>query len=181
MKLNKIEIRQKLETGRDYNGEEIARAILENSLEKELFKMALDKDPVLSNRAMWILWHCSNIDYERIKPFINKLIEHLNDKSVPSGVIRCILGLFQEKPVPLKHETFMLDRCFAYIVNTSQAIGVRVFAITVGFNISKKYPEIMEELKSILLHLPINEESPGIRARINNTLKQIEQYQRSLK
>lgn len=181
MKLSSTDIRKKLEDGRDYKALEFAQKILENNLEKDLFKLSIDEDPVLCNRAMWILWHCSIIDYGRIKPFLTKLIIHLNNKTIPTGVVRCILAMFQEESVPVKFESFMLDKCFGYILDSTQAIAVRAFAMTVVLNISKKYPELLQELKSTLLHLPLNEESPGIRTRTRNTLKQIEKYQRNLK
>src|ERR1700752_5544082 len=123
MSLTENDIRQKLEAGRDYKAPDFAKQIIKNKLESTLFKLSFDSDPLLSNRAMWILWHCSIIDYNSIKPFINKLILHLNNKAIPSGVVRCILSLFQEEPVPEKHHAFMLDKCYGYITNSTEAIA----------------------------------------------------------
>jgi hypothetical protein len=58
-------------------------------------------------------------------------------------------------------------------MNPSDAIAVRAFAITVAFNISKQYPELIQELEIILNHLNLTEESAAIKARVKSTLKEI--------
>ena len=181
MKLTANDIRRKLEAGRDYKAPDFAKLILNNHLETDLLKLAIDKDSILSNRAMWILWHCSVIDYKRVEPFLNKLITHLNNKAIPSGVVRCFLALFQENPVPEKHHSFILDKCYSYITNSTEAIAVRAFAMTVAFNVSKNYTELLQELEATLLHLSVEEESAAIRARTKNTLKSINQFKKKSK
>lgn len=158
---------------RNFKAPELAKTILTNHLEKELLILALDKDQLISNRAMWVLNHCNDLEFERIKPFYVKLINHLKSKNLHSGVIRSILRMFQSYPVPKKLESFMLDKCFEYIKNTSEAIAVRAFAMTVALNISKPYPELLNELSIVLNHLNIAEESAAINARTKNTLKEI--------
>lgn len=174
MSLTALDIKNKLEAGRDYKAADLAREIIRAGQEPALFKLSIHKDPILSNRAMWILWHCSMIDYNCVKPFLNKLILHLENKTIPSGVVRSILSLFQEEPVPEKYHSFMLDKCFGYITDSTGAIAVRAFAMTVAINISKNYPELLKELEATLQHLPISEESPGIRSRAQKILKLIQ-------
>jgi hypothetical protein len=157
---------------RNFKAPELAKTILINHLEKELLISALDKDPLVSNRAMWVLNHCADLDFDRVKPFQAKLINHLKNKNVYSGVIRSILRIFQKHPIPKKQESFMLDKCFEFIRNPAEAIAIRVFAMTIVFNISKPYPELLNELSIVLNHLNITEESAAVRARIKNTLKE---------
>ena len=144
-----------------------------NHLEEKLLVLALDKDEVISNRAMWVLNHCSDLDFERVKPFHTKLINHLKNKHIHSGVIRSILRIFRDCLVPKKFESFLLDRSFGYIKNPSEAIAVRVYAMTIVFNISKPYPELLNELTIVLTNLNLTEESGAINARVRNTLKAI--------
>lgn len=157
----------------ELNAHALAKIILEKGIEKELVAYGLDKDPVLSSRAMWVVDHCGDLDHERIKPFHSQLINNLKTKNLSSGIIRCILSLFQKHSVPAKHESFMLDTCYNYIKNPSEAIAVRAFAITVIYNISKPYPELLKELEIVLQHLVPTEDSPAMRARIKNTVKAI--------
>ena len=76
--------------------------------------------------------------------------------------------------VPKKQESFLLDVCYSYIQNPNQAIAVRAFAMTIIYNISKPYPELLIELKAILQLINRPEESSGIKSRIKNILKDIE-------
>lgn len=149
----------------------LAKHILDSTTEKELLTLCLDKDHVLSSRAMWVLGHCADIDPDRIKPFHAKLIDNLKNKGLHKGVIRTTLRLFQDQAVPVKHEAFMLDLCFNFIKDSSEAIAVRVFSISVAFNIAKAYPELLHELSMIITHLSVTEESPAIKNRMKNTLK----------
>jgi hypothetical protein len=158
---------------RNFNALELAKTILKNNIENELLVYALNKNQMLSNRAMWVLSHCADLDFERIKPFQVKLINHLKNKNIHSGVIRSVLRIFQEQPIPKKHESFMIDKCFEYIKNPKEAIAVRAFAMTVVYNISKPYPELLSELSIVLTHLNIEHESAGIINRAKNTLKNI--------
>ena len=68
----------------------------------------------------------------------------------------------------------MLDKCYSYIKNAGEAIAVRAFAMTVVFNISKPYPELLNELKSVLIHVNHPDESPGVKSKVKNTLKDID-------
>lgn len=170
----KINIKDELMADmRVFKAPDLAKIIIDNYQESELLTLALDKDVLLSSRAMWVLGHCSDIDYIRIKPFHIKLINNLKNKNLHNGVIRNTLRLFQKYSVPKKLESFLLDKCFEYVKNPSQAIAIRVFAMTVIFNISKSYPELLNELLIVLNHLRLTENGPGIISRVNNTIKEI--------
>lgn len=158
---------------RKFNAADLAQIVITNHLEKELLRYAFDTNQVVANRAMWVVNHCAAIDAKRIKPFYSKLINHLKNKHIHNGVIRSILGIFQTQSVPKKHEIFMLDKCYEYIKNPSEAIAVRAFAMTVAFNISKSYNDLLKELSIVLIHLNITEESAGIKSRVKHTLNAI--------
>lgn len=155
---------------RSFNAQELAKTILFEKLEKELLVYALSDNQLVSNRAIWVLTHCADLEPERIKPFHEILIKHLNNKKLHSGVVRSILRIFQTQSVPEKLQSFMLDKCFNYIKNPSEAIAVRAFAMTVIYNISKPYPELLNELAIVLNHLNIAEESAGMKNRVKHTL-----------
>ncbi len=157
-----------------FNPTKLAKKILDLSLEKELIRYCLSNDVLLSSRSMWVLGHCSEINFDRIIPFHEVLITNLKNETLHNGVIRNTLRLFQKYPVPVKHESFLLDKCLDYIKNPSQAIAVRAYSMTVVLNIAKKYPELLDELRLTLINLEFVSESPGIKSKIKNTLKTIE-------
>lgn len=158
---------------RAFKAPELAQRVLKNNLLEELVRCALQEDHLLSSRAMWVLGHCSDSDYESVKKYQGRLIENLAKPDLHNGVIRNTLRLYQEHPVPDEYHTFLLDKCYGYIKDPVQAIAVRAFAITVVLRISKPYPELIGELKMVLMHLSQQEEPPGIRSRVKNTLKAI--------
>ncbi len=84
-----------------------------------------------------------------------------------------MLHLFQNHPVPKKHETFLLDKAFSYLTNPSESIAIRVFSMTVIFNISKPYPDLLNELQLAIHHLVETESSAAILSRSKKTLAQI--------
>lgn len=43
-----------------------------------------------------------------------------------------------------------MTACFNYIPNPDEAIAVKAFSLTVLENLSKQYPEILPELKTII-------------------------------
>jgi len=158
---------------REFKAPALAQKIVNYNQIAELVSLGLEKDPLLSSRAMWVLGHCSDLDYDCVKPYHVKLINNLRQSNLHNGVIRNTLRLFQKHPVPKKMESFILDKCFEYIINPTEAIAVRAFAITVVFNIATPYPELLNELLIVLNHLSETEDGPGIRSRVKNTIKAI--------
>ncbi len=166
---------------RVFKAPELANQILKSHQLSALIKLALEKDPLLSSRAMWVLSHCSDIDSTFVKPYYSTLILNLQNKPLHDGVIRSTLRLFQEHEVPEEHQSFLIDKCYEYVKNPAEAIAIRSFAITVIYHISKPYPELLHELNLLLLHLSTNEASPGMISKLKNTMALIENDKRSVK
>jgi len=158
---------------RNFKASSLAMTILANNLENELLAFALSNDSVISSRAMWVLSHCNDIDSDRIKPFYKKLINHLKNDNLEEGVIRSILKIFQIGTVPKKHESFMIDICYGYFKSQTKAIAIRVFAISVIFNIAKQYSELLKELSGVLNQYSVETNGPAIDCRIKSTIKKI--------
>lgn len=157
-----------------FNPKRIAQHVVADNLMNDLVKLCFVKDQIISSRATWILWHCFELDKKMVIPYFDKLIDNLKHEYLHNGVIRNTLRLFQKHAVPPKKESQMLDVCYGYIKDSGQAIAVRAFAMTVIYNISLPYPELLLELKSVLNHINHPEESAGIKSRVRNTLCQIE-------
>jgi hypothetical protein len=160
-------------SNRDFHAPSLAKKILEQGKEKELVTIALGSDQIVGNRAMWVLAHCAEIEPKRIRSFHITLVNHLKNEGIHSGIIRSILHIFQHQDIPKQVETFLLEKCFEYVQNSTQAIAVRVFAMTVIFNISKPYPELLNELYVLLSKIIETEESAGIKSRARAVLKEI--------
>lgn len=163
---------------RAFKAPELARYILKHQLIDELMTFAFDADALLSSRAMWVLGHCTDIDYDCIAPYHQDLIHNLKREGLHNGVIRNTLRLYQKHPVPSNQESFMFDTCMMYFTNPSQAIAVRTFAITVAYHIALQYPELLKEFTLLITHLPLADEPPAIQSRVKNTLKAMAKTQK---
>jgi len=157
-----------------FNSKRIAQHVVADNLMNDLVKLCFDKDHLISSRAAWVIWHCFELEKKIVLPYFDTLIDNLKNEHLPNGVIRNTLRLFQKYPVPQKKESQMLDICYGFIIDSGQAIAVRAFAMTVIYNISLPYPELLLEFKGMLIHINHPEESAGIKSRIRNTLRQIE-------
>ncbi len=163
----------------DFKMEEVAQHILNTHKENELLKLALMPDKKLSSRAMWALSHCADLSYERVIPFHTTLINHLKHDDLHVGVKRGILRLFQNYAIPKKHETFMLDHCFSYLNNPTEAIAIRMFSMVIVFNISKVYPELLNELDITLHRVLQTEKSSGILSRTKKIVAEIKSIKKA--
>jgi len=151
----------------------VKQVLNDKKAEKELFEAIFKGPPQLCMRATWVLTHCHAKHTDIVKAHETALIRLLETKNMHTGAIRNILKIYETRPVPEKLSSFMLDTCYGFLRNATQPPAVRAFAITVIFNISKPYPELLQELKHTLLEIQEHEESPAMIARCRNTLKMI--------
>ncbi len=172
--LNRINLNDELlKPIKEFKAPRVAKNILHGQMLTQLVKAAISRDHMLSSRAMWVFAHCSDLDYSNSTKYHKQLIKNLENKNLHNGVIRNTLRLFQQHPVPKNQQAFLLDICFKFISDPLQAIAVRAFAITIVFNISKPYKELLLELYAVLNNLSLADETPGIKSRVKNTIKQI--------
>jgi len=107
-----------------------------------------------------------------IKPYIGKFVEKLEDTEQHPAIPRNILRIFEEIEIPEKYAARVLDLCYKFMADPKQPIAVRAFSITVVVNISRKYPELINELKIMLQELAsIPQQSPAVKSRIKQAFK----------
>jgi hypothetical protein len=157
-----------------FDPKKIALHVVDQNLITELLEHCFNQDASISSRSTWILWHCFVLDKKKVIPYFDKLIDNLKNEHLHNGVIRNTLRLFQKCAVPHKKESLMLDLCYKYVQDNRQAIAVRAFAMTVIYNISLPYPELLLELKGVLELTNHTQESSGIKSRIKKILYNID-------
>ena len=77
---------------REFKAPALAQKIINLSQINELVAFAFEKDHLLSSRAMWVLGHCSDLDYDCTKPYHIKLINNLKQINLHNGVICYVLN-----------------------------------------------------------------------------------------
>lgn len=138
----------------------------------ELMQLLLGNDSLLAQRAAWPFSFVAEKNPELVKKYIPKLIEKLEIKDDHPAIKRNILRAFQYFNFSSEHEGKLLNISFNLLNDFEQPVAIKVFAMTVVYNLSKKYPEIKNELKISIENLLPNG-SAGIKSRGNKILKKI--------
>jgi hypothetical protein len=140
---------------------------------KKLLDLVLGSDKIVSQRASWPFGYAAIEHPEFVKPHISKLIKKLATPTNHPAITRSILRVFQEIDIPQKHWGTLVDLSFKFILNESEPIATRAFAISVAARICKHYPELKKELLLILTDLRERPHAPAIAARIKFALKEL--------
>lgn len=140
---------------------------------KELMKCFLAGEYRVAQRAAWPVSYCVEAHPELIKPYFKKLVEKLNDPNLPEAVPRNTIRLFQEVEIPEKFEGQVMDYCFKAISSPTAPIAVKAFSIRVLENLSEKYPDILQELKTTIEER-WDQETPAFKSRGRKILKKID-------
>lgn len=136
----------------------------------ELMKIALGSDLNLAAKASWAAIHTADKKQELLNPWIQKMILHL--KTCPHhSVRRNFLRLFENITIPENYRSELLDICYQFLLSTKETIAVRVFSMTVIYNITRLHPDLKNELQLVIEQLLIHEKAPAMQSRGKRTLK----------
>ena len=101
-------------------------------------------------RAGWPMSYCVEKYPELIKKHFPRLLKNLNKKGIHDAVKRNTVRLLQFTPIPEKFHGEVMDICFRYISSPTEPVAVKAFSITVLQNLTKQYPEIINEIKLVI-------------------------------
>ena len=117
----------------------------------EIVKLVIGKDELIAQRAAWVLGIHGEKNPTLVVPHLNKLIPRLG-MSVHNGVKRNILRVLQYLKIPEKFESAVVSQCFDLLLSSEEPPAVKAFSITVIVNLSKKYPDLLQELNAWFEH-----------------------------
>jgi hypothetical protein len=110
----------------------------------ELIQLSLSDNQPYSWRASWLLWSCMNNNDQRIKKYIQEIIEILPDK--PNGQQRALLKVLERMEIEANYEGPLFDVCSKVWQNINYNPSLRFQAFKMMVDISKKYPELKSEI-----------------------------------
>ena len=136
----------------------------------ELIEIMIGSDLNLANLAAWIIPSLNDkYTNQLIQPHLNILIELLN-KPVHDAIKRNALRILQFATIPEKLQGITLEYCFQLLNNPKEAIAIRVYAMTVLYNLTLQEPDLAHELyDSIEMHM--HGALPGYKSRGGKILK----------
>src|SRR5205809_1023082 len=116
----------------------------------QLFDLFLHDEYRVVQRAAWPLSYAVISHPELIKKHFAKLVKNLRQPGLHDSVKRNTIRLLQKIEIPERFHGEIMNLCFEYIASTDEPVAVKAFSLTVLQNLSKKYPEIRQELKTII-------------------------------
>lgn len=138
----------------------------------ELMLLFQGKNQHISNYAGWIISYLGENNQQLIKKHLPIIIKKLENDDNNSALIRNVFRTLQFVDIPQKYEGYVLTKGFEFLNNNNSPIAVKVFAMTVVFNLSVKYPEIQKELK-LSLENQLEHASAGFKSRATKILKKL--------
>ena len=170
-----MDFRKELEKGQS---KELTTAIVNevsNSPQKmeELMTCFIDGPLRITQRAAWPMSFIAQKHPDLLLDYYNLLIDLLNKPNKHDAINRNILRAFQFVEIPEKYQGKVLDVSFKLLNSSNEPIAVKAFSMTVIYNLSKQYPDIIPELKASIETLLPNASS-GIKSRGFKILKAIQ-------
>lgn len=160
-------------------GKERALIIREIGYSEEKFLVLLElalheKDP-LAWRATWVLDGCDEMHPGLAKNQISKII-HMLPKLESMGVLRSLLRLLCRYEIDERDQGLLIDLCFSYLVSELFSLAVKVHAMQIVYNHVLLYPELKEELRTVIED-QVENNSVGFKSRGKRIISQLEKLQ----
>ena len=143
-----------------------------NSTERfaELIEIITGKDIEMANRAAWVIPSIADKNIDKlIQPHLKTMIEQLN-KPVHDAIKRNVVRMLQFTTIPKKLQGITLEYCFQLLNNPKEAVAIRVFAMTVLYNLTLKEPDLAHELYDCI-EMHMEGALPGYKSRGGKILK----------
>ncbi len=138
----------------------------------ELIEVFFDGNTRKNQYADSIMIHCVyRWDY-LLNPHLERLILNLQNPTLHDAIKRNTVRVLQDVEIPEKLHGTMAEIALTYLQNPSEAIAIKVFSMTIVYNLTKKYPELKEELRFILEEqMPF--QSAGFRSRAGKIMRDL--------
>ena len=129
-----------------------------------------NEDQRLAQRAALVVVFVARENGELLQPQVSKLLNNII-RNKNTGQVRNSLRVLQYLTIEEKHHAALMNSCFNFLQAPSTPTAVKAFSMTILHNLSKKYAEILPELR-LILEEQFENGSPGCKARAKKILKQ---------
>ncbi|MEM7104034.1 MAG: hypothetical protein AAF502_12935 [Bacteroidota bacterium] len=138
----------------------------------ELMDIFFNGNFLEGQRAAWAVMHYASRNKNSMLPYVAQMLKNLEKPKLHDAVIRTTVRVWSETDLPENFLGEIFELCFNYLNNPKEKVAVRVFSMSVLFNIVKKEPELAEELRLVIEdHLPHG--TAGFKSRGKRILKSL--------
>jgi len=127
----------------------------------------------VTQRAAWIMTHCTEKRPHLIKPYLAKMVNNLKDEKIHVAVKRNTIRLLQKIAIPEELMGTVADLCFNFLANPNETVAVRIFSMSILGEFCKKEPDLAGELRIIIEEF-MPHGTAGFRSRGKKTLKALQ-------
>jgi hypothetical protein len=139
----------------------------------ELMACFVSDDDTLAKRAAWTVRWAAHSRPELMMPHVGLLVKQLKRADVPAAVIRNSLKILEDVIIPVEYDGEVMGACFKLVSDRKSPIAVKAFSLTLLFNLTKRYPEIKNELR-IIIEENMELETAAFRSRGRKILAAIQ-------
>ncbi len=136
----------------------------------ELVALFTGTDKLLAQRAGWPLSYIANEHPELVKKHLKKIIANLHRPGLHNAIKRNTVRFLQNMEIPEALQGEVMDLCFGYIEDIKEKGAIKAFSLTILYNLSRQYPEILQEIKAVI-ESRMDLETPAFKARARMFLK----------
>jgi len=116
----------------------------------ELLELFLHDEYRVVQRAAWPLSYAVAANPQLVKKHLGRILRNLEKPGLHDAVKRNTVRLLQYIEIPPKYQGRMMNTCFEYISSPTEKPAVKAFSLTVLQILSGQYPEIRQELRTII-------------------------------
>ncbi len=139
----------------------------------EIMKLFFANEYRVTQRIAAVVSVCFENHPELIKEYIKPMLLNLEKDNLHDAVKRNTVRVLQFIEIPKALQGLAFQNCMDLFRKPEEPIAVRVFAMTVLFNICKQEPDLRNELK-IVIESQMPYGSTGFKNRGAKILKQLE-------
>jgi len=138
---------------------------------KTLVQLFLHDEYRVVQRAAWIISLVAEKHPELVASHLPAFAARMQEPGLPVAVKRNVVRILQHIAIPESLEAPVMNACFEFLADPKETVAVRCFSMTVLGNLARKYPEIKQELVSIVEDQLEQGATAGFRARAKAVLR----------
>lgn len=140
---------------------------------KELMNCFVDTEYRVAQRAAWSVNDAVAKQPRLIQPYIKEMVAQLQRSDVHTAVIRNSVRILERIEIPAAFHGEVMNACFSFIEKPATPVAIKAFALTTLYNLSTHYPEIQNELKTIIEER-MDKETAAFKSRGKKILQQLQ-------
>jgi hypothetical protein len=144
----------------------------------ELVQLFLHDKYKVVQRAAWPLSEAVRLHPHLIQQHVGAILAYLQQPGLHEAVKRNSIRLLQYIIIPEVYHGIIMHQCFGFLVSPAEKPAIKAYSLTVLQNFCKQYPEIMQELKTIIEDR-WEFETPAFHARAKKILKEMDPGQQN--